>query len=214
MVNYCSSCTHLAGFTDGEVRRGKQWITNDLKQQSTSRYLLEWHQLSYTKTQGLYVMIEVTPLLGCYWMNGRTQTDANSMSFDQKIIHIQEIVYYIEIMHLISSTSTCKLYSITWLYNVAYLYHTLSYLCVTSVTEKTSQSDHNVFFEAWAAAYNFMDATYLMFERTQLELSGFVVWESCVCSLFGGYTIAVVFLRSSILNRTQMIEDSRRSLNL
>ena len=154
MVNYCSSCTHLAGFTDGEVRRGKQWITNDLKQQSTSRYLLEWHQLSYTKTQGLYVMIEVTPLLGCYWMNGRTQTDANSMSFDQKIIHIQEIVYYIEIMHLISSTSTCKLYSITWLYNVAYLYHTLSYLCVTSVTEKTSQSDHNVFFEAWAAAYN------------------------------------------------------------
>ena len=122
MVNYCSSCTHLAGFTDGEVRRGKQWITNDLKQQSTSRYLLEWHQLSYTKTQGLYVMIEVTPLLGCYWMNGRTQTDANSI-FDQKISHIQEIVYYIEIMHLISSTSTCKLYSITWLYNVAYLYH-------------------------------------------------------------------------------------------
>ena len=126
MVNYCSSCTHLAGFTDGEVRRGKQWITNDLKQQSTSRYLLEWHQLSYTKTQGLYVMIEVTPLLGCYWMNGRTQTDANSMSFDQKISHIQEIVYYIEIMHLISSTSTCKLYSITWL-SVAYLYHIVPY---------------------------------------------------------------------------------------
>ena len=79
-------------------------------------FLLEWHQLSCTKTRWLYVMIEVTPLLKGYWMNGRTQTDANSMSFDQKISH--RLPW--EIMHLISST--CKLYSITWLYNVAHLH--------------------------------------------------------------------------------------------
>ena len=68
-----------------------------------------------------------------------------------------------------------------------------------------------------AIGFIFMDASYLMFDdmRTQLRAKwvcrlGIVY----VCRRFGGYTITVVFLRSSILNRTQMIEDSRRSLNL